>query len=200
MGVTQPEPSIKRALQPPRFFTTAGAFRDWLEANAARAPELLVGFHKIGSGRPSMSWSESVDEALCFGWIDGVRKRIDDATYSIRFTPRKPASIWSAINIAKVAQLQVEGRMRPAGAEAFARRTEARSKVYAYERDAPAELAPAELHAFKRDKAAWRFFESTSPSYRKVVLHWVCGAKRPETRAARLGKLREACAAGRRLE
>ena len=182
------------------FFTTSGAFRDWLEANAAGAPELLVGFHKISSGRPSMSWSESVDEALCFGWIDGVRKRIDDATYSIRFTPRKPASVWSAINIAKVAGLQAEGRMRPAGAEAFARRTEARSKVYAYEREALAELAPAELHDFKRDMTAWRFFESTPLGYRKVVLHWVCSAKRPETRAARLGKLLEACAAGRRLD
>ena len=178
----------------PTFFPSADAFRHWLDANAARATELLVGFHKVGTGQPSMSWSESVDEALCFGWIDGVRKRIDDATYTIRFTPRKPGSIWSAINIAKVGQLQVEGRMTPVGIEAFARRTEARSKVYAYERE-----APAELRAFKRDKAAWRFFESAPPSYRKVVLHWVCSAKKPETRAARLGKLLAASAAAQRL-
>ncbi len=145
-----------------------------------------------------MSWSESVDEALCVGWIDSVRKRIDDA-YSIRFTPRKPGSIWSAINIAKVERLQAEGRMTPAGAEAFARRTDARSKIYAYEREAPAALSPAELRAFKRDKAAWRFFESTPPGYRKVVLHWVCSAKKPETRAARLGKLLAVSAAGRWL-
>lgn len=184
----------------PTFFSNASAFRRWLEADAAGATELLVGFHKSGSGRPSMTWSESVDEALCFGWIDGVRKRIDDATYMIRFTPRKPVSIWSAINIAKIERLQAESRMTPAGAEAFARRTEARSKVYAYEREAPAELSAAELRAFKRDQAAWRFFESTPPGYRKVVLHWVCSAKKPATRATRLGKLLAASAARQRLD
>ena len=183
----------------PTFFPSTTAFREWLAANAGSATELLVGFHKVGTGRSSMSWSGSVDEALCFGWIDGVRKRIDDAAYSIRFTPRKPGSIWSAINIAKVGQLQAEGRMTPAGAEAFAKRTEAKSVVYAYEQEETAELSSAELRAFKRNKAAWRFFESTPPGYKKVLLHWVSSAKKPETRAARLAKLLEASAAGQRL-
>ena len=184
----------------PTFFPNARAFRRWLETNAATATELLVGFHKVGSGRPSMSWSESVDEALCFGWIDGVRKRIDDATYSIRFTPRKPTSIWSAINIAKVEQLDAAGRMTPAGADAFAKRTDARSKVYSHEREQSAELSPSELQAFKRNKAAWKFFDSTPPGYRKVVLHWIVSAKKPETRAARLNKLLEASVARQRLK
>ncbi len=184
----------------PRFFATPADFRRWLAAHAADATELLVGFHKIGSGRPSMSWSESVDEALCFGWIDGVRKRIDEASYSIRFTPRKPGSIWSAINIAKVERLQAAGRMAPAGTAAFALRTGARSRVYSYEQDAPAELSPSELRTFKRDKAAWRYFENAPPGYRQQMLHRICQAKRPETRAARLDKLIAASAAGQRLE
>ena len=184
----------------PIYFATAADFRRWLEANAATASELLVGFHKVGSGKPSMSWSASVDEALCFGWIDGVRKRVDDAAYTIRFTPRKPTSIWSAINIAKIEQLTAAGRMTPAGAAAFAKRTEARSKVYCHEREQDAELSAAELRDFKRHKAAWAFFESTPPGYRKVTLHWITGARKPETRAARLAKLLEACAAGRRLQ
>ena len=183
----------------PRFFGTAQAFRRWLERHAGTTPELLVGFHKVGSGRPSMSWSASVDEALCFGWIDGVRKRIDETSYSIRFTPRRPTSIWSAINIAKFEQLQAQGRMTPAGAAAFAQRSDAKSVVYAYEQASPAELAPDEWRAFRRHKAAWQFFEATPPGYRKLVLHWVTRAKKAETRAARLARLLEASAAGERL-
>ena len=183
----------------PKFFPTAAAFRHWLDANASSAAELLVGFHKVGSGQPSMSWSESVDEALCVGWIDGVRKRVDDASYTIRFTPRKPVSHWSAVNIAKMERLQAEGRMTPAGTAAFARRTEARSRLASYERETPAVLEAAELRAFKRERPAWRFFDATPPGYRNVMLHWVCSAKRPETRAARLTKLIAACAAGQRL-
>jgi uncharacterized protein YdeI (YjbR/CyaY-like superfamily) len=183
----------------PRFFETANAFRKWLLANAEDSGELLVGYHKVGTGQPSMSWSESVDEALCFGWIDGVRKRIDEHTYSIRFTPRKATSIWSAINIAKFDQLRAEGRMTPAGERAFANRTEAKSVIYAYEQQATAELSPEEVRAFKRHKLAWHFFSATPPSYRKVMLHWVTTAKRAETRAARFAKLVEACAAGQRL-
>lgn len=183
----------------PTFFADPTAFRAWLAAHAAQANALLVGYHKVGTGRPSMTWSESVDEALCFGWIDGVRKRIDDHTYSIRFTPRKPGSIWSAINIAKVEQLRAEGRMTPAGEQAFARRTNAKSVVYAYEQPQTAELTPAELRNFRREKAAWRFFEATPPGYRKVVLHWVTSACKPETRAARFTRLVQACAVGERL-
>ena len=188
-----------RAASGPTFFADAAAFRAWLVAHASRAGALLVGYHKVGTGRPSMTWSESVDEALCFGWIDGVRKRIDDHAYSIRFTPRKPGSIWSAINIAKVEQLRAEGRMTPAGEQAFAHRTDAKSVVYAYEQPQTAELTPAELRTFRREKAAWKFFEATPPGYRKVVLHWVTSARKPETRAARLVQLVQACAAGERL-
>ena len=183
----------------PTYFPNAKAFRQWLQANAAGAVELLVGFHKVGSGQPSMSWSESVDEALCFGWIDGVRKRIDDGAYTIRFTPRKPGSIWSAINIAKVAALQAEGRMKPAGLKAFAKRTEAKSRIYSHEQEKTAELTSAELRAFKRNKVAWRFFESTPPGYKKVMLHLITSVKKPETRAARLAKLIEASADEQRL-
>jgi uncharacterized protein YdeI (YjbR/CyaY-like superfamily) len=183
----------------PTFFETGRAFRAWLEANATSTPELLVGFRKVGSARPGMSWSESVDEALCFGWIDGVRKRIDDLTYSIRFTPRKPTSIWSAVNIAKFERLREQGLITSEGAHAFAHRTAARSAVYAYEQESTAELAVIEERTFKRDKAAWTFFQGTPPSYRKVMLHWVTRAKRPETRNSRLALLIEACASGRRL-
>lgn len=183
----------------PRFFASAAAFRAWLDANAASAGELLVGFHKVGSGRESMSWPESVDEALCHGWIDGVRKRIDDQRYSIRFTPRKAGSIWSAVNIAKVEQLRAQGRMTAAGERAFADRRDARSRVYAYEQAGTAALAPDELRAFRRREDAWRYFEAAPPSYRKVVLHWITTAKRAQTRAARLAQLIEACAAGQRL-
>ncbi|MBA2410137.1 MAG: YdeI/OmpD-associated family protein [Gammaproteobacteria bacterium] len=183
----------------PKFFEDSTRFRSWLLLNAKTATELIVGFYKIGSRRPSMGWSESVDEALCFGWIDGVRKRIDDESYLIRFTPRKPTSIWSAINIAKFEQLRVEGRMTPAGAKAFAQRTNERSMVYAHEQSEMAELSSQELRTFKRAQAAWKFFEATPPSYRKVVLHWVTTAKKAETRASRLATLVQACVAGERL-
>ena len=183
----------------PTFFESAAAFRSWLEANAAAKKELLAGFRKVGSGRASMSWPESVDEALCFGWIDGVRRRIDDASYGIRFTPRKPTSIWSAVNLAKVERLRAEGRMTPAGEQAFARRREHRSNVYAYEQAAVPELSAAERRAFRREKAAWKFFEATTPGYQKTLRHWITTAKRPETRAARLATLIGACAAGKRL-
>jgi uncharacterized protein YdeI (YjbR/CyaY-like superfamily) len=184
----------------PVFFTDALKFRSWLQSNAATAPELLVGYHKVATGQPCMSWSESVDEALCFGWIDGRRKRISEHAYSIRFTPRKPSSIWSAINIAKMEQLRTEGRMTPAGEQAFALRTVARSGVYSHEQAETAEMSMAEIQRFKRDGIAWEFFEATPPGYRKRMLHWVTGAKREETRASRFLKLVQACAAGLRIQ
>ncbi len=183
----------------PKFFATPEQFRQWLAANAATSAELIVGFHKVGSGRPSMGWSEAVDEVLCVGWIDGVRKQIDAQAYQIRFTPRKPTSIWSAVNIAKFRRLQAEARVQPAGARAFAHRTDAKSGVYAYEQEETASLSNDEVRKFKQHPTAWRFLEATPPSYRKVVLHWVVRAKKPDTRAARLAKLFEACAAGERL-
>lgn len=183
----------------PTFFATAQDFRAWLETHAAGSTELPVGFHKVGSGKPCMSWSESVDEALCFGWIDGVRRRIDDETYSIRFTPRKPSSIWSVVNIAKMDKLRAQGRMTPAGEAAFALRSEAKSGVYSHERTDDPELTAAELARFRRDCAAWAYFDTVPPSYRKRVLHWITSAKKEETRSKRLEKLMQACAAGERL-
>jgi uncharacterized protein YdeI (YjbR/CyaY-like superfamily) len=183
----------------PTFFADAEAFRAWLDLHAASATELLVGFHKVGSDQPCMSWSASVDEALCFGWIDGHRKRIDDNSYSIRFTPLKPSSIWSVVNIAKMDKLRAEGKMRPAGEAAFALRSEAKSGIYAHERSELPELPDAERERFQRDAAAWNYFQAAPPGYRKVVLHWVMNAKREETRAKRLAQLMQACAAGKRL-
>jgi uncharacterized protein YdeI (YjbR/CyaY-like superfamily) len=184
----------------PVFFDHAEDFRAWLAAHAHEATELLVGFHKVGTGKPCMSWSGSVDQALCYGWIDGVRKRVDEATYTIRFTPRKTGSIWSAVNIDKVAKLREQGLMTPAGEAAFAQRSEDRSRVYSHERETPAELSPEDLARFRRHEAAWAFFEACPPGARKRMLHVVTSAKKPETRAARLDRLIEACAKGRRLD
>ncbi len=189
----------RTALTTPQFFPSASAFRAWLLANAASAPELLVGFHKVGSGLLSMSWSESVDEALCFGWIDGVRRRIDDAAYSIRFTPRRRTSIWSAVNIAKFEHLQAQGRMTVAGFAAFSHCQEQRSAVYSYEQGGTADLSAQELQAFMQAPAAWAFFQVTPPGYKKVVLNWISAAKKAQTRAARFAKLLQASESGQRL-
>ena len=183
----------------PTFFATPQAFRAWLQNHAATETELLVGLYKVGSGRPSMTWPESVDVALCFGWIDAVRKRIDDSAYQIRFTSRKPTSVWSAININKYQQLLAQGLVTPAGAQAWAHRTAVKSVIYAYEQPQMAALSAAEVKRFKAQRAAWQFFEDSPPGYRKTLLHWVTTAKKPETRAARLDKLVLACAAGLRL-
>lgn len=183
----------------PKFFATAAAFRAWLDRHAATATELVVGYWKVETGKPSMTWSESVDEALCVGWIDGVRKRIDEQAYQIRFTPRKPTSIWSAINIRKCHELEAAGRMTDAGRAAFARRSAAKSAVYAYEQDSHAELSAAETRTFKAQKAAWRYFEACPPGYRRTMLHWITSVKKPETRAKRLTVVIEACAVGKRL-
>jgi uncharacterized protein YdeI (YjbR/CyaY-like superfamily) len=181
------------------FFESASAFRNWLALHAESATELLVGYYKVGSGRPSMAWPESVDEALCFGWIDGVRQRIDDQSYQIRFTPRKATSIWSAVNIAKFHDLQSRGLMTPSGVAAFARRQEHKSAVYAYEQAATAQLSEAETRRFKLSRDAWLYFEQCPPGYRKVMLHWVTTAKKAETRATRLATLMQACADKKRL-
>lgn len=183
----------------PRFFRDAAAFRRWLEKNSATARELLVGFHKVGTGRPSLTWSESVDEALCFGWIDGLRRRLDDDAYSIRFTPRRPGSTWSAINLAKVEALSAQGRMRPAGLAAFARRTEARSRVYSYENRAEAAFTAAETKRFRIERAAWAFWNAQPEGWRCTVTYWVASAKLEATRARRLEKLIAACREGKRL-
>ena len=183
----------------PTFFADPAELRDWFQAHADEGGELYVGYWKKGTGKPSVTWPESVDEALCVGWIDGVRRRIDDDSYLIRFTPRKAGSTWSAVNIARVAELTAEGRMQPAGLAAFERRRPARSGTYAYEQREAAELSPDQLAEFRATPGAWEFFETQPPSYRRTAVWWVVSAKRPETRARRLAQLVVDSAAGRRL-
>lgn len=183
----------------PRFFATAAAFRAWLEAHHAQASELWVGFHKKESGRPSLTWPESVDEALCFGWIDGLRKRFDEASYVIRFTPRRPGSVWSEVNLAKMEKLLAAGRVAPAGHAAYARRSEEKSKMYSYERRASAAFPPELERRFRAEPRAFAFFSAQPPGYRRLATHWVLSAKREATRLSRLAKLVECSSAGRRL-
>src|SRR6267378_2740830 len=182
----------------PKFFKTPSAFRKWLAANHGKSKELWVGFHKKGSGKPSITWPESVDEALCVGWIDGIRKNIDEDSYTIRFSPRKPASIWSAVNIRNAQRLIDERRMQPAGLKAFAARKEYRSGIYSYEQRSP-ELEEKYARKLKRHGAAWKFFQAQPPSYRKMINWWIVSAKQEETRLKRLNKLIEVSAKGRRL-
>jgi uncharacterized protein YdeI (YjbR/CyaY-like superfamily) len=184
----------------PTFFVTPAAFREWLAANHAKEKDLLVGFYKTSSGKPSITWPESVDEALCFGWIDGVRKSLGEEAYTIRFTPRKPTSIWSTINVAKVAALRKAGKMQPAGEAAFALRTPERTGVYSFERAEAARLSAAETRALKADSRAAAFFAAQPPWYRRAVTHWVVSAKREETRARRLAAVIADSAAGRPIK
>ncbi len=189
----------ERAASAPLFFATPAQFRTWLKRHAGTATELIVGFQKVGSGTPSLTWPQSVDEALCFGWIDAVRKRIDEQRYQIRFTRRKPGSTWSAINIERVAVLMAEGRMQPAGLAAFALRSEARSRTYAYEQRDMATLAPEDEKIFRKNKAAWAFFEAQSPSYRHRMIWRIVSAKQAATRQRRLQLLIDASQDGKRL-
>ena len=182
----------------PKFFKTPAAFSKWLAANHAKSKELWVGFHKKSSAKPSIDWPESVDEALCFGWIDGIRKNVDAESYKIRFTPRKPASIWSAVNIRNVERLLKEKRMQPAGLKAYAARKENRSGIYSYEQRST-ELVEPYLGKLKRNKAAWRFFQAQPPGYRKIMNWWVVSAKQEATRLKRIEKLIEESAQGRRM-
>lgn len=182
----------------PKFFKTPSAFRKWLATHHAKSKELWVGFYKKNSGKPSIDWPESVEEALCFGWIDGIRKSIDDESYMIRFSPRKPSSIWSAVNIKHAQRLIKEGRMQTAGLKAFKARKENRSGIYSYEQRSP-ELEGEYARKLKRNKAAWRFFESQPPGYRKTANWWIVSAKKEETRLKRLDQLIELSAQGRRI-
>ena len=172
----------------PTFFATPADFRAWFAAHHETERELWVGFHKKGSGKPSIAWPEAVDEALCVGWIDGVRRRVDEERYSIRFTPRRATSIWSAINIARVKVLTAEGRMRPAGLAAYGRRDEKKSRD-AYEQLKNAAFSAEQLKCFKRSAAAWTFFASQAASYRQKATYWVTSAKQVATREKRLEKL-----------
>lgn len=189
---------MKTATVNPKFFQSPSAFRKWLAANHAKAQELWVGFHKKGSGKPSITWPDSVDEALCFGWIDGIRKSIDAESYMIRFTPRKPSSNWSTVNVRNVEKLIKEKRMQPAGVKAYEARKENRSGIYSYEQRSP-ELVEPYASEFKRNRTAWEFFQAQPPSYRKVMNWRVISAKREETRLKRLKQLIELSAEKQRM-
>lgn len=179
-----------------KFFKTPADFRKWLEKHHAAEQELWVGFYKKDSGEPSITWPECVDEALCVGWIDGLRKSVDDVSYTIRFTPRRPRSIWSAVNIKRVRVLVEEKRMRPAGLKAFEARQENKSGIYSYEQRSE-QLPEPYAAVFRRNKRAWDFFQTRPPSYRKAVGWWVVSAKKEETRLKRLKKLIEESSKGR---
>jgi uncharacterized protein YdeI (YjbR/CyaY-like superfamily) len=182
----------------PKFFGTPADFESWLEENHATATELWVGFYKRDSGKPSITWLESVDQALCFGWIDGIRKRVDEISYQIRFTPRRPGSIWSATNIKRAKELARQKQMRPIGLKAFAARIENKSGVYSYEQR-NTELKQPYAKLLKKNEAAWKFFETQPPSYRKMIDWWIISAKKEQTRMARLEKLISESAKGKRL-
>jgi len=181
----------------PTYFPTEADFRAWLKGNHETAPELLVGFWKKGSGKPSIDWPQARDQALCFGWIDGVRKSLGDEAYTIRFTPRRKGSIWSKVNVDRFAALKAEGQMTPAGERAY-EENKHKSGLYAYERELAALSAEDEAQ-FRKHKDAWIDWEKRPPGYRKVVLHWVTSAKKPETRAKRLAILIESSAKGEKI-
>ena len=186
-----------RIMRPTYFTTPAAGFRAWLQEHHQAASELAVGFRKKATGKPSITWPEAVDQALCFGWIDGVRRSIDEERYCIRFTPRKSGSIWSRVNIARLRKLQADGLVAPAGVKAFESGHE-RTEKYSYE-NAPRELTGPDLARFKAKARAWAYFESSAPSYRKAALWWVLSAKRPETRERRLATLIADSAAQRKI-
>lgn len=182
----------------PVFFLSQAEFRKWLKKNHEKETELIVGYYKVKTGKPNMTWSESVDQALCFGWIDGVRKSFDEDSYTIRFTPRRPKSIWSAINIAKVGELATQKLMRPAGIAAFDKRDDNKTAIYAYE-NSPKDLSSEFEKLFKKDATAWKFFNKQAPSHVRTCIYWVMSAKQEVTRLIRLQKLIEASKDGRRL-
>lgn len=182
----------------PRFFKSGADFRAWLERNHSRQSELLVGFYKTTSGRGGITYRQALDQALCYGWIDGVRKSFDANSYTIRFTPRKPKSHWSRVNIKRVSELKPLGIMHAAGLAAFDKRDEGRTIHYSYELSA-ADLGPAYEKQFKADPKAWTFFESQAPSYRRVAKFFVMSAKKEETRERRLALLIADSARGRRI-
>lgn len=191
-------PGATSSAMKPTFFPSPAAFRSWLEKNHASAAELLIGFYRKDSGKGGISYPEALDEALCFGWIDGVRKRFDRASYTIRFTPRKPDSIWSAVNTRRIGELIKLGRVHPAGQQVFDRRDPKKSELYSYER-ATCKLEGAYEKKFRANKKAWEFYQGQAPSYRRTSAWWVVSAKREETRQRRLDQLIAESAKGRRI-
>jgi uncharacterized protein YdeI (YjbR/CyaY-like superfamily) len=181
----------------PTYFESEADFRRWLQRNHDKADALLVGFHKKGSALPSIDWPQARDQALCFGWIDGVRKSLGETAYTIRFSPRRRGSIWSRVNIERFKALKAAGLMKEAGELAFEEGKE-RTDHYSYE-NAERSLSPEEEKAFRANESAWRYFEGRPAGYRKMILFWITSAKRPETRAKRLATLIEDSAAGRKI-
>ena len=186
-----------RQVPEPAFFSTEADFRRWLAANHDSAPELLVGFWKKSSGKPSIDWPQARDQALCFGWIDGIRKSLGDEAYTIRFTPRRKGSIWSKVNVARFNALSDDGQMTAEGVRAY-EENKHKSGLYSYEKPL-AKLTAAETKLLRATKAAWAYWQAQPPGYRKLVLNWITTAKRPETRAKRLATLIEDCTGGRRI-
>jgi uncharacterized protein YdeI (YjbR/CyaY-like superfamily) len=184
----------------PIFFDSPEAFYEWLEEHHDKETEVWVGYWKKATGKPSLTWSQAVDQALCFGWIDTRSQSIDSERHMQRFTPRKPASNWSRVNIEKVARLTEEGKMRPAGVAAFEKRRPEKSGVYSFERRDEAKLDPEQEKLFRANAKAWEFFQSQPPGYRKTAIHLVISAKKPETRAKRLNQLIADSAAGLRIK
>lgn len=182
----------------PQFFPTPNHFRSWLEKRHATERELIVGFYRKGCGKPSITWPQSVEEALCFGWIDGVRRTLDDESYTIRFTPRKAKSIWSKINLATMERLIASGRIAPAGLKIYESRDQAKTNLYSFEREAAA-LAPEQQKQFRKYPKALKFFEAQVPSYKKPAIWWVVSAKQESTRAKRLATLIECSAQGLKI-
>jgi uncharacterized protein YdeI (YjbR/CyaY-like superfamily) len=175
----------------PRFFASPSEWRTWLEEHHADTEELWVGLYKRDSGRPSITWPEAVDGALCFGWIDGIRKSIDNISYKIRFTPRKPRSVWSAVNLKRATELSNKGLMHPAGIAAFQKCDEKRSAIYSYEQRKRAKLPAAYTTQFRNQPAAWAFFQAQPPGYKRICSWWIISAKKEETRLKRLAELIE---------
>lgn len=184
----------------PTFFATPGDLEKWLSINHAKADKLLIGFYKKGSGKPSMTWEESVEVALCYGWIDGVRKGVDDKSYTIRFSPRRPGGFWSKKNIASIERLKKEGRMPAAGLKAFEGRLGERSGVYSFEQEATAPFNPAFEQRFIKKKGAWDFFSAQPPGYQKTMRHWVISAKQEATQLKRLDRLIEVSTKKKRVD
>lgn len=183
----------------PIFFATQAELRRWFSKNHKTAKELLLGYYKVGSGKPSVTWPQTVDEALCFGWIDGVRKSIDGESYTIRFTPRRARSIWSAVNIKRAGELKELGLMKPAGLKTFEQRDPKRAQLYSSEQRTVA-WPPTLEKQFKQNKPAWAFFSEQPPGYRKTISWWVISAKKEETQQKRLARLIEMSAAGKRID
>jgi uncharacterized protein YdeI (YjbR/CyaY-like superfamily) len=182
----------------PLFFADAAELRAWFVEHHADAPELLVGYFKKHTGKPTVQHTEAIEQALCFGWIDSIARRIDEASYRVRFTPRRKGSVWSEVNVAKIAELTERGLMRPAGTRAFESRKIDAAPAYSYEQGG-AELDHEQIARFKTQKAAWEWFEGQSAYYRRAASHWVISAKRPETRERRLSQLIADSGAGRRV-